>query len=108
LGLVAGYRYIETEFFLAPGDILIAMTDGVTDALASASDLLGLEAATRLLEAMPAAPNRICASLLTAAGAGGFRDDATILVAEHRPFEVRDSARLTAVLCPREASHAAA
>jgi serine phosphatase RsbU (regulator of sigma subunit) len=88
LGLVAGHRYLETEFFLAVGDMVVAVTDGITDALASPSDVLGLGAAIRFVETTPAIPNQICVSLLTAAAAVGLRDDATILVAEHQPFDL--------------------
>lgn len=87
LGLVPGQRYRQNEFFLAPGDILVAVTDGVTDALATSRDLLGVAAAADVVEGAAADPNQICAALLEAAGEHGLRDDATILVAAHRPFE---------------------
>lgn len=87
LGLLPRQRYRQSEFFLAPGDILVAVTDGVTDALATSRDVLGVDGAARVVDRAAAEPNDICASLLEAAGAQGFRDDATIVVAAHRPFE---------------------
>jgi len=88
LGLLPHQRYPQSEFFLAPGDVLVAVTDGVTDALATPRDLLGVDAAARVVDRSPPESNQICASLLEIAGAQGFRDDATILVAAHRPFEM--------------------
>jgi serine phosphatase RsbU (regulator of sigma subunit) len=79
LGVLADERYPECEFGLSPGDLLVAVTDGITDPLASDADLLGMTALARLVERAPAEPNDICASLLRAAGPSGVRDDATVL-----------------------------
>ena len=98
LGLVTDHAYSETEFFLAPDDVLVAVTDGITDPLATASDVLGMRRAIHLLGLVPPEPNQICASLLAAAAQQGFRDDATILVAMHRPYELADMGRSAGVL----------
>jgi serine phosphatase RsbU (regulator of sigma subunit) len=79
LGVLAGEHYPETEFGLRPGELLVAVTDGITDPLASDADLLGTAALARLVERAPADPNAVCSSLLRAAGRSGLRDNATVL-----------------------------
>jgi serine phosphatase RsbU (regulator of sigma subunit) len=79
LGILAGERYREREFGLAAGELLVAVTDGITDPLASDGDPLGTAALARLIgRALPDA-NSICASLLGAAERSGLCDDATVL-----------------------------
>jgi serine phosphatase RsbU (regulator of sigma subunit) len=79
LGVLAGERYPENEFGLGLGELLVAVTDGIADPLASDVDLLGMMALARLIERTPADPDEVCASLLRAAGRSGLRDDATVL-----------------------------
>ena len=79
LGVLAGERYPEGEFGLGFGELLVAVTDGITDPLANDVDLLGMTALARLVERAPADPDDVCASLLQAAGRSGMRDDATVL-----------------------------
>jgi serine phosphatase RsbU (regulator of sigma subunit) len=79
LGILADERYPEGEFGLRPGELLVAVTDGITDPLASDADLLGMTALAQLVERAPADPHEVCASLLRAAGRAGVRDDATVL-----------------------------
>jgi serine phosphatase RsbU (regulator of sigma subunit) len=79
LGIVPGYGYAEEPFRLAPGELLVAVTDGVTDPLASRNDLLGLSALARLVEWAPPDPNQLCATVLRAARRAGIQDDATVL-----------------------------
>jgi serine phosphatase RsbU (regulator of sigma subunit) len=79
LGIVPGYGYGEEPFTLAPGELLVAATDGVTDPLATRNDLLGLSALARLVEWAPPDPNQLCATLLRAAQRAGIQDDATVL-----------------------------
>lgn len=103
LGLVPDHQYTETEFFLAPEDALVAVTDGITDPLATTSDLLGMRKAIHLLGLVPLEPHQICACLLTAAAQQGFPDDATILVAVHRPHEIAQVDRPSLALKRRRA-----
>jgi hypothetical protein len=80
LGIWPGQCYAEIAVRLAPGDGLILVTDGVTDALASADDTLGqLGLIDRLRRATPGDGNAICATLLRHAQAG---EDATVIVLE--------------------------
>ena len=79
LGVVGGHSYAERAFELAAGDVLVAVTDGVTDPLASGQDLLGLSALARLVDEAPADPGAVCATLLRAARRAGIHDDATVL-----------------------------
>jgi len=79
LGLLAGQRYAECSFMLEPGDVLVAVTDGVTDPFATGSDLLGLDALARILDTGPVCPVELCASLLGATRRFGLQDDATVL-----------------------------
>lgn len=100
LGIVPDAAYPEVDFFLAPGDVVVATTDGITDALASPSDLLGLGTLSQLVDCLSTVPNQICAALLDRAGRGGFRDDATVLVARHQPFELESSHAATVIDLP--------
>ncbi len=79
LGIFAGERYRERLFGLSAGELLVAVTDGITDPLANDADPLGTAALARLVGHAAPDPNAICASLLRAAGRSGLRDDATVL-----------------------------
>jgi serine phosphatase RsbU (regulator of sigma subunit) len=96
LGVLADERYTEREFGLCPGELLVAVTDGITDPLASDVDLLGMTALARLVERAPGDPNEVCASLLRAAGRSGLQDDATVLAVAPAPRPVPRSAFVTA------------
>ena len=84
LGILPGQIYQESEFVLGVGDLLVAVTDGVTDPLATHRDLLGLAALARLVDGAPSDPHEVCASLLGAAERFGIRDDATVLAVTPR------------------------
>jgi phosphoserine phosphatase RsbU/P len=80
LGIWSAQRYPETVVEIALGDRLILATDGVTDALASAGDALGLRGLIeRLRLATPEDGDAICATLLRHVPA---REDATVIVVE--------------------------
>jgi hypothetical protein len=88
---------------LAAGDVLVAVTDGVTDPLATRSDLLGLSALSRLVDRAPPEPVRVCASLPRAVRRTGPADDATVVAVAPgqravapRVSAVRSGARLAA------------
>jgi serine phosphatase RsbU (regulator of sigma subunit) len=85
LGVFASQVYQEMTLELHPEDAIVLVTDGITDRLASASDLLGQTALTRLLAAAPHTAEHICDALLRA---GAKDQDATVVVlqmpARHR------------------------
>ncbi len=107
LGATRAGGYVASDLFLAPGDAVVATTDGITDPLASRSDLLGLAAAARIVDGAQPTPNGICAALLDGAIEAGLRDDATILVAVHRPFDLEQREPL-AIDLPHAAEEPAA
>jgi len=72
-------RYPERDFTLGGEDVLVAVTDGITDPLATGSDQLGLAALARVLAGAPVGPAGICASLMSATRRFGGGDDATVL-----------------------------
>ena len=84
LGLVADQGYPERAFMLEAGDVLVAVTDGITDPFATGGDLLGLGELARLLHGSPIDPAAICASLLGATRRCGLQDDATVLAVAPR------------------------
>ncbi len=86
LGLSRRSRYAQAECVLAPGDVLVLYTDGVTEARNSQDDEFGED---RLVEAVRRCSNATAAALLDeilreteafAAGAAQF-DDLTLIVA---------------------------
>ena len=79
LGVVPEHGYDESAFVLVAGDLLVAVTDGITDPLGSGPDLLGLSALARLVDRGSPNPADLCASLLAAARGPGLCDDATVL-----------------------------
>jgi serine phosphatase RsbU (regulator of sigma subunit) len=78
LGLVPGERYDELRLRLAPEDVLVLVTDGITDPLSTEGDPLGEAALTRLLETAPTPTTAVCDALLL--DEVPARDDATVLV----------------------------
>jgi serine phosphatase RsbU (regulator of sigma subunit) len=93
LGLAAGQRYFENAFMLDAGDVLVAVTDGITDPFATCSDLLGLDALASMLDAAPTTPAAVCASVLSNSRGIGLEDDATVLVVAPQPSGVAWSER---------------
>jgi serine phosphatase RsbU (regulator of sigma subunit) len=83
LGILPGQTYQETSLELFPEDALVLATDGITDRLASASDLLGERALLRRLAAAPHSIAHICDSLLGADALAG--EDATVVVVQVPP-----------------------
>jgi serine phosphatase RsbU (regulator of sigma subunit) len=83
LGIFPGQTYQETSLDLFPEDALVLATDGITDRLASASDLLGERALLRRLAAAPHNIAHICDSLLGPDALAG--EDATVVVLQVPP-----------------------
>lgn len=81
LGFMAGHSFEEQAFCLQADEVLVAATDGITDAMAAGSDVLGVSGWSRLVRAAPTDADGICSSLLRAARRSVIKDDATVLAA---------------------------
>jgi serine phosphatase RsbU (regulator of sigma subunit) len=92
LGVLSRHSYAELPFSLAFGDVLVAVTDGITDPLATRVDLLGLATLARLVDGAAPDPADVCASLLRAARRSGLHDDATVVAVAPRLGQVTVSA----------------
>lgn len=84
LGLVSGLEYKQSSRRLDPGDIVVAVTDGITEARTTENELYGKE---RLLDFVKQSRNAslddIAAGLLAAAtehAGGQLQDDAAVVV----------------------------
>jgi sigma-B regulation protein RsbU (phosphoserine phosphatase) len=78
---------------LAPGDAIVAFTDGVTEAFDAGGRAFGTTRLRDLVVAMPAdrlaeLPVRVMSAVERFAEGGGPRDDVTVLVVEYRPPDV--------------------
>ena len=89
LGILPGQVYQETSLDLFPEDALVLATDGITDRLATATDLLGERALLRRLAAAPHSVAHICDSLLGPDALAG--EDATIVVLQLPPRHRRST-----------------
>jgi hypothetical protein len=98
LGLIAKPRYAERDFTLGAGEILVAVTDGVTDPLATRSDPLGLGALARLVDGAPLAPSDLCSFLINITRRRGGDDDATVVTVTSTPSLHVRSARASLTL----------
>ena len=83
LGILPEQTYQETSLDLFPDDALVLATDGITDRLASATDLLGERALLRRLAASPHSISHICDALLGSDALAG--EDATVVVLQIPP-----------------------
>lgn len=86
LGLVPGARYDVGVVSIEPGDILLAMTDGVTEAQALSGEVFGTDVAKRAVEALVgASPEKIMEAVVAETVAHrdrrAFSDDLTFLIA---------------------------
>jgi serine phosphatase RsbU (regulator of sigma subunit) len=83
LGILPNQSYQQTDLDLFPEDAIVLATDGITDRLASPTDLLGERALLRRLAAAPHNIAHICDSLLGADALSG--EDATVVVLQLPP-----------------------
>lgn len=90
LGLFADHRYVEKRVTMAPGEILVAVTDGVTDPLATLEDPLGADRLAALIGALPAETGDLPDRLLLRIHRGAQHDDASVLTVTMPtlPFDV--------------------
>jgi len=79
LGLMRGQAYADTLFELADGDLMVLVTDGITDPLATDADALGLDALIQLVDGAPRDLTEACSGILKEAEARGSHDDATVI-----------------------------
>jgi phosphoserine phosphatase RsbU/P len=89
LGLMPGTTYAEATVDLEPGDVIVVLTDGITEALETGATTLDQALETvRGLVADGGSPGAACDALLLTAGRGGgpvgidgWQDDRTVVVA---------------------------
>ena len=89
VGLVADARFEEERVTLEPGDLVVMVSDGITEAL-DVSGLASVDAIARCIEAAETrTPEAVCGRLLGAAGRGrgptgisGWADDRTAVAFE--------------------------
>lgn len=89
LGLLPDATYTETVLALEPADVVVILTDGVTEALETGVTTLAQALGTaRDLVARDGSPSMACSALLQAASRGGgpagiagWQDDRTVVVA---------------------------
>jgi PAS domain S-box-containing protein len=89
LGLLSGATYSESTRPFGPGDMVVLVTDGITEARRPPSDLFGRERLTEYLQAHVSKPvDEIASGLLDAATAhadGHLQDDAAVVVFAAQP-----------------------
>jgi serine phosphatase RsbU (regulator of sigma subunit) len=84
-GMFPSSRYTAETVGLEPSDVVVAMTDGITEGLDNAGgDLRGVLRTTLAASPGTAAPDLICSGLMAASekglGIGGWHDDRTVVV----------------------------
>ncbi len=90
LGLAGGTRYAEQEFPVEPGDLLVAYSDGVTEARDETGDFFGDERFRRLLEGSHGRTaeevgSRIVRAVADFCGPARSSDDLSIAVLRRKP-----------------------
>jgi len=84
LGLFAGLKYEQSRVRLDPGDVVVMVTDGITEARAPGPVMFGKEGLTELvIRCRESSPDQIATRILEAATAhacGKLQDDAAIVV----------------------------
>jgi serine phosphatase RsbU (regulator of sigma subunit) len=79
LGMFSSQVYSEVRFELLDGDVMVLVTDGITDSLATERDALGLHRLLELVDRGPRDFTEMCAGLLTLEEGRESHDDATII-----------------------------
>jgi adenylate cyclase len=85
VGVPGAFAFASESLRLAPGDVLCALTDGITEAMNERGELYGAERLRRLLASLPAdaAPAAINAAVVEGVkrfvGAASASDDLTLL-----------------------------
>jgi PAS domain S-box-containing protein len=86
LGIISGFDYPQSTYTLQRGDVVLMLTDGITEALCRQREFFGREGVAAYLEQSHGASlEDIASGLLDAAtsfASGSLRDDAAIIVLE--------------------------
>ena len=88
LGCLPGVPYADCRLRLAPGDLLLLYTDGLTEARAASGEFLGIDGLAKLLPAAPASAEAASAALYAAVAkfaANVRRDDVALLTLRRLP-----------------------
>ena len=88
LGVFDGQTYSEAAFELDDGEVLVLVTDGVSDPLATSFDALGLGALLAVVDRAPPDLTGLCAELLEHASRGAAQDDATVIAIARSTWHV--------------------
>ena len=84
LGVLRGVEYSQKQLSLAPGNMVLAYTDGLTETRVANDQLLGTAGLLKLVESLDVPPERLLYTLLSALReqtAGPVGDDLTLLLA---------------------------
>ena len=89
VGVVAGARYDELEVALAPGDRMLIVSDGITDAVGPRGEMLGSEGLRAILRLnAPLSGNALLESMswsVSSFASGDRADDRSAVLIEHLP-----------------------
>lgn len=85
LGIVAGQSYTASQAAIAPGELLVGFTDGITEAMSTSGELFGEERLLATLQANAELPpaelvQAVVAAVDAHAGGAPQADDMTLLV----------------------------
>lgn len=91
LGVVGRLQIEEEHLILAPGDVLVLVTDGVTEALDANGAELGWEGVAEILDEVPpeASPDDIAEELRSASARNGANDDVAIVAVQAKGPSLR-------------------
>jgi serine phosphatase RsbU (regulator of sigma subunit) len=90
LGIIAGVDYETGELDLAPGDLLLAYTDGATESQCSDGEMLDEEGLAKALKEVmvsgaPGLVERLYSEVLNACGTVGMEDDVLMFSVYRKP-----------------------
>ena len=89
VGVVAGARYDELEVALSPGDRMLIVSDGITDAVGPRGEMLGSEGLRAILRLnAPLSGNALLESMswsVSSFASGDRADDRSAVLIEHLP-----------------------
>jgi sigma-B regulation protein RsbU (phosphoserine phosphatase) len=97
LGALLDGRYVSRSARLAPGDLVLGYSDGVTEAHAPGGELFGDERLTRVLEAAGGEPESVVRTILDEVaaftrGAEPYDDITLVAIARHGVDELHGTA----------------
>jgi len=94
LGLISGTNYVQRAVRLAPGDMLVIYTDGISDARDEAGESLGSEGLINIVRNLPtetpvAAADRLLSALRAFRGDSNRDDDESFLIVQRTEMRAR-------------------